>query len=76
MMALGKSGIEVLPLIRRERRGLPCILYSGNLTDEREQIEARFRQALDCDVVVSTGGVSVGDRDWVVAVGAVNRVGA
>ena len=40
-------------------------IYLGIAPDEREQIEARFRQALDCDVVVSTGGVSVGDRDWI-----------
>jgi len=33
--------------------------------DEPEQIAAHFRQALRCDVVVSTGGVSVGDRDWI-----------
>ncbi len=40
-------------------------VYLGIAPDEREQIEARFRQALGCDVVVSTGGVSVGDRDWI-----------
>jgi molybdopterin molybdotransferase len=33
--------------------------------DEPEQIAAHFRRALRCDVVVSTGGVSVGDRDWI-----------
>lgn len=40
-------------------------VYLGIAPDEPEQIEARFRQALACDVVVSTGGVSVGDRDWI-----------
>jgi len=33
--------------------------------DEPERIEESFRRALHCDAVVSTGGVSVGDRDWI-----------
>ncbi len=40
-------------------------LYLGVAPDEPAQIADRFRQALSCDAVVSTGGVSVGDRDWV-----------
>jgi molybdopterin molybdotransferase len=40
-------------------------LYLGIVPDEPAQIEDRFRQALGCDAVVSTGGVSVGDRDWI-----------
>ncbi len=40
-------------------------LYLGVAPDEPAQIADRFRQALGCDAVVSTGGVSVGDRDWV-----------
>ncbi|MEE9279199.1 MAG: gephyrin-like molybdotransferase Glp [Myxococcota bacterium] len=40
-------------------------VYLGIAPDEPEQIAARFRQALACDAVVSTGGVSVGDRDWI-----------
>jgi molybdopterin molybdotransferase len=40
-------------------------VYLGIAPDEPEQIEARFRQALRCDAVISSGGVSVGDRDWI-----------
>ncbi len=39
--------------------------YLGIAPDEPDEIEARFRQALRSDVVISTGGVSVGDRDWI-----------
>jgi molybdopterin molybdotransferase len=44
--------------------GCPAV-YLGIAPDRPEQIEARFRQALACDAVISTGGVSVGDRDWI-----------
>ena len=40
-------------------------VYLGISPDEPDRIEDRFRQALRCDVVISTGGVSVGDRDWI-----------
>jgi molybdopterin molybdotransferase len=40
-------------------------VYLGIAPDRPEEIEARFRQALACDAVISTGGVSVGDRDWI-----------
>ena len=40
-------------------------VYLGIAPDTPEDIEASFRSALSCDVVVSTGGVSVGDRDWI-----------
>ncbi len=40
-------------------------VYLGIAADDPEQIEARFREALRCDVVISTGGVSVGDHDWI-----------
>jgi molybdopterin molybdotransferase len=47
-------------------RELGCaITYLGIARDRPEEIEARFRQALACDAVISTGGVSVGDRDWI-----------
>ncbi len=38
---------------------------SGIAPDEPEEIASRFRAALHCDAVISTGGVSVGDRDWI-----------
>jgi molybdopterin molybdotransferase len=37
----------------------------GNVRDDPAALEAAFREALRCDVVVSTGGVSVGDFDFV-----------
>ncbi len=37
----------------------------GITRDEPELITASFRRALRCDAVISTGGVSVGDRDWI-----------
>lgn len=40
-------------------------VYLGISVDEPDRIEAAFRAALRCDAVVSTGGVSVGDRDWI-----------
>jgi len=33
----GCSGLEALPVLRRERAGLPCIVYSGELTSEMER---------------------------------------
>lgn len=46
-----------------EAGGLP--VHLGNVADEPEAMAAAFRRALQCDVVVSTGGVSVGDYDHV-----------
>jgi molybdopterin molybdotransferase len=40
-------------------------VYLGIAPDEPDAIAERFRQALQCDAVISTGGVSVGDRDWI-----------
>ena len=40
-------------------------VYLGIARDEPDQIEAAFRRGLEYDAVVSTGGVSVGDRDWI-----------
>jgi len=40
-------------------------VYLGIAPDEPDEIERRFRAALACDAVISTGGVSVGDRDWI-----------
>lgn len=35
------TGLEALPRIRDVRRGLPCILYSGNLTPGMEGVALR-----------------------------------
>ena len=43
-------------------------VYLGIAADRPEAIADRLQRALACDVVVSTGGVSVGDRDWIKSV--------
>ncbi|MCZ6571112.1 MAG: molybdopterin molybdotransferase MoeA, partial [Deltaproteobacteria bacterium] len=40
-------------------------VYLGIVPDEPAALSEQFRRALACDVVISTGGVSVGDRDWI-----------
>lgn len=40
-------------------------VYLGIARDEPDAIADAFREALRCDAVISTGGVSVGDRDWI-----------
>jgi molybdopterin molybdotransferase len=47
----------------REAGGLPVNL--GIARDSREELEERFRAGLTADVLVSSAGVSVGDRDLV-----------
>jgi molybdopterin molybdotransferase len=53
-------------------------VYLGIAPDEPDEIEARFRAALTCDAVISSGGVSIGDRDWIkqvlVGLGGVMRL--
>lgn len=43
--------------------GIPTVL--GSARDEREEVKALFERALDFDVVISSAGVSVGERDFV-----------
>jgi molybdopterin molybdotransferase len=43
-------------------------VYLGIAPDEPDAIAAAFLRALACDAVISTGGVSVGDRDHIKAV--------
>jgi molybdopterin molybdotransferase len=40
-------------------------VYLGIAPDRPEEIAKSFRAALGCDAVISSGGVSVGDRDWI-----------
>jgi molybdopterin molybdotransferase len=47
----------------RESGGVPLNL--GIARDSREELEERFRWGLAADMVVSSAGVSVGDRDFV-----------
>jgi molybdopterin molybdotransferase len=39
--------------------------YLGIVRDDPAALRAAFEQALGCDAVISTGGVSVGDYDWI-----------
>lgn len=46
----------------REAGGVPVV--HGRCPDRKEEVLARIRQALDdCDLLLTTGGVSVGDSD-------------
>jgi molybdopterin molybdotransferase len=56
----------------REAGAVPVVL--GIARDSREDLEERFRWGLAADVVVSSAGVSVGDRDFVREV--LTRLGA
>lgn len=47
----------------RECGAIPVVL--GITPDHREAIETKFREAMACDVIVSSGGVSVGDYDFI-----------
>lgn len=47
----------------RECGALPIAL--GIAPDSREAIEAKLREAMTCDVILSSGGVSVGDYDFI-----------
>jgi molybdopterin molybdotransferase len=40
-------------------------VYLGISPDRPDEIARRFRAALACDAVISSGGVSVGDHDWI-----------
>ena len=45
---------------------LPCeVRRIGPVADDRDALTAALRSAEDCDVVVTTGGASVGDHDLV-----------
>ncbi len=47
----------------------------GRVSDEAETVEARLRQAaVDCDVILTTGGVSRGETDFVVE--TIRRLGS
>lgn len=57
------SNGHALAMLVREAGGEPVDL--GNAPDDPAAIAAAFRAGLRCDVVLSTGGVSVGDYDHV-----------
>lgn len=47
----------------QECGAIPVVL--GIAADTREAIELKLREAMTCDVILSSGGVSVGDYDFV-----------
>ena len=49
----------------RSAGGIPC--YLGVAADDEKDLMEKFDWALKCDIVVSSGGVSVGDYDLVKA---------
>lgn len=57
------SNAYALAALCRDAGALPVNL--GNVRDDPASLADGFRRALQCDVVVSTGGVSVGDFDHV-----------
>lgn len=57
------SNLHALAALCRDAGVEP--VYLGNVGDNPEALGQAFRRAMLCDVVVSTGGVSVGDFDHV-----------
>lgn len=57
------SNLHALAALCRDAGAEP--VYLGNAPDDPTAIGAAFREAMRCDIVVSTGGVSVGDYDHV-----------
>jgi molybdopterin molybdotransferase len=55
-----------LPALVRQAGGLPCDM--GIAADNASALRDKIEAALGCDIVVTTGGVSVGDRDYTRAV--------
>ena len=45
--------------------GFAEIRYLGIVPDDRERIVSKIREGLDCDFLLLSGGVSVGDVDIV-----------
>ncbi len=57
------SNLYALEALVRECGAFPLSL--GVAADREEAIEASLREALIADAIITTGGVSVGDYDWV-----------
>jgi molybdopterin molybdotransferase len=57
------SNAYALAAMIREAGGLPWVF--PNVADQPEALRAAFEQALAADAIVSTGGVSVGEFDYV-----------
>ena len=48
-----------------KQAGFPEVRYLGIVSDDREKIVSKIREGLDCDFLLISGGVSVGDVDIV-----------
>lgn len=61
--AVRNSNFYTLPALTRECRSR--VVAAGTVADDRESIVRSIEAALDCDVLVISGGVSVGVHDHV-----------
>ncbi len=61
--AIRDSNRYLLSSLARESGGEPIML--GTATDERADLESKIGEGLGADMLVTSGGVSVGDRDIV-----------
>jgi molybdopterin molybdotransferase len=72
---IASSNTHTLVALVRQAGGEPVNL--GIARDTPESLREHFRRALDCDLLVTTAGISVGDHDYVRSVldelGAVQR---
>jgi len=60
---IGNSNSYGLRASLEEAGALP--VYLGIAPDRPEALREIFKEALRCDAVISTGGVSVGEHDWI-----------
>jgi len=53
------------PMLLSRAKELGCeVEFIGTAVDTLDDINAHIRSALDCDIVITSGGVSVGDADF------------
>lgn len=53
------------PMFLSRAKELGCqVQYIGNSSDTMESLEAAIRSALNADIIITSGGVSMGDRDF------------
>ncbi|MBD3788954.1 MAG: molybdopterin molybdotransferase MoeA [Campylobacterales bacterium] len=53
------------PMFLARSQELGCeVRYIGNSSDTMESLETLIRSALDADIILTSGGVSMGDRDF------------
>jgi len=53
------------PTLLARAKELGCeVEFIGTASDTMEDINAHIKSALDCDIIITSGGVSVGDADY------------